>query len=162
MRVIGIDPGKKGCLVLLNEDGSYIDHLLMPLNMDGSLDAVTAHAFMRDVKQGAIEYVNAFGMPNQSSFVFGQGWGGLRACLEIQEIPYELVRPTAWLKSGPGMVAKKDGESKAQHQKRIKLNTIAWAMRLYPKIKWPKAFEKRSGLADAIGVARHVLPALTK
>ena len=153
--ILGIDPGKKGALVLLNDDLSYHDHIPMPLNADGSLDAVAAHAFMggKSLSSAGLEYVNAFGMPNQSSFVFGQGWGGLRACIEIRNIPYTLIRPTDWLKAGPGLTAKKDGEAKAAHQKRSKLTVIAWAMRLYPSIDCPESFDARSGLADAIGIA---------
>ena len=151
--ILGIDPGKKGALVRLHQDLSYDAHIAMPLNADGSLDALAAHDFMAGTAQAGIEYVNAFGMANQSSFVFGQGWGGLRACLEIRRRPYTLIRPADWLKAGPGLTAKKDGEAKAAHQKRSKLTVIAWAMRLYPSIDWPKSFDARSGLADAIGIA---------
>lgn len=93
MTYIGIDPGKKGSLALL-EDGrvsifSFDEDTY--INVLGKVDPHTAVC--------CLEHVGA--MPGQgvtSMFHFGENFGFIQGVLRAYKIPFELVRPQKWKK----------------------------------------------------------------
>lgn len=93
MIYIGIDPGKKGAMAII--DGTTI--VLVPFSGKDYIN--TIKQFPSLLTRVCIEHVSA--MPNQgvtSMFNFGQNFGYIRGLLEAFGIPYELVRPQKWKK----------------------------------------------------------------
>lgn len=93
MTYIGVDPGKKGSLALL-EDGKVS---IFPFSEDTYIDVlskVDPHNAMC-----CLEHVGA--MPGQgvtSMFHFGENFGFIQGVLRAYKIPFELVRPQKWKK----------------------------------------------------------------
>lgn len=98
MRVYaGIDPGKKGAMSLLFEDGTTQS---VPFDRDAyrvRLTWLTENGY--DIFC-VLERVSA--MPGQgtvSMFSFGENYGWIQGVLETLRIPYELVTPQKWKKA---------------------------------------------------------------
>lgn len=95
MIYIGIDPGKKGAIALLNGDTIHVS------TFDGKRYAAMLKS-AADSGEGAIcclEHVGA--RPGQgvtSMFSFGENFGFIQGLLTAYAIPYELVRPQKWKK----------------------------------------------------------------
>ena len=102
MRVIGIDPGITGALVLL-DDGVPIEWMHMPTVKSAKASRVNAVALAEFLKQEcdmvSIEQVHA--MPNQgvsSMFSFGHAAGTIAGVLGALQIPHMYVTPQKWKK----------------------------------------------------------------
>lgn len=93
MTYIGVDPGKKGSLTLL-DDGKVS---IFPFDEDTYITVlakVDPHA-----AACCLEHVGA--MPGQgvtSMFHFGENFGFIQGLLRAYKIPFELVRPQKWKK----------------------------------------------------------------
>ncbi|MNZ47731.1 hypothetical protein D3C78_654560 [compost metagenome] len=148
--IIGIDPGVTGSLVLLNDDGSYVDHLLMPVVKKGKSSRVNGAAVAgwlagKGVTHAYLESVQS--MPKQgvaSVFTFGHAAGLIEGVMTGALIPITLVLPTAWKKSA-GLI----GTDKDAARSR--------AVQLYPHIRELDLKGKGQALADSILIARHGL-----
>lgn len=92
MIYIGIDPGKKGALAIINGESVNIY----------PFDETTYNEILSGVDAPAVcclEHVGA--MPGQgvtSMFSFGENFGFIRGLLTAHGVPYELVRPQKWKK----------------------------------------------------------------
>lgn len=146
--VLGIDPGCGGALVLITEQGGYIDHLAMPTIKVGTKSRVNGAAVAAWVRQYGIThaYLEQVGaMPGQgtaSMFTFGHSAGVAEGILQGLNIPYTLVTPQAWKKSA-GLI----GSDKDAARSR--------AIQLYPGIRALDAKAKGQAIADALLIARH-------
>lgn len=92
---VGVDPGKRGALVVLFDDGT--DAVRIPFDEFLYRDALGALDPARTV--AVVEHVGA--MPGQGSvsmFSFGQNFGFILGLLTGYKIPYVLVRPQKWKK----------------------------------------------------------------
>lgn len=147
MRVIGIDPGATGALVML-EDGVPIEWEEMPVVKIGSTTRVNASA-VADFLQCSLAahvFVEAVhSMPKQgvaSSFNFGHNVGTIMGVLGALRIPHTLVTPQAWKKAA-GLIGTDKDASRAR------------ALQLWPD--WSELNKKAKGqaLADAALIARH-------
>ena len=95
---IGIDPGKKGAMAIINGVG---DIFVYPFD-----EQVYRNVLSDYQKVGSntlaiccLEHVSA--MPKQgvvSTFGLGENFGFIQGLLTAFEIPYELVRPAKWKK----------------------------------------------------------------
>ncbi len=145
--VLGIDPGCSGALVLVTEQGGYIDHLAMPTIKVGTKSRVNGAAVAAWVRQYGIThaYLEQVGaMPGQgtaSMFTFGHAAGVAEGILQGLNIPYTLVTPQAWKKSA-GLI----GSDKDAARSR--------AIQLYPEIRALDAKAKGQAIADALLIAR--------
>ncbi|MGS7939238.1 crossover junction endodeoxyribonuclease RuvC [Escherichia marmotae] len=145
--VLGIDPGCSGALVLVTEQGGYIDHLAMPTIKVGTKSRVNGAAVAAWVRQYGIThaYLEQVGaMPGQgtaSMFTFGHAAGVAEGILQGLNIPYTLVTPQAWKKSA-GLI----GSDKDAARSR--------AIQLYPKLRALDAKAKGQAIADALLIAR--------
>jgi crossover junction endodeoxyribonuclease RuvC len=116
---LGIDPGLRGGVAVLDGIGAVVLLRTMPLagrEVDGAelgrmvrgLRDLDAH---RDIRLAAVEHVGS--MPGQgvaSTFAFGAGWGVVRGVLAALGVPMQLVRPPAWKKAIlAGLTHDKDG-----------------------------------------------------
>ena len=101
MRIIGIDPGATGAIVLL-EDGEPIEWTEMPVVKIGSTTRVNAPAvagFIRSTGAKHIYVEAVHSMPKQgvaSSFNFGHSTGTIMGVLGAVGVSYTLVTPQAW------------------------------------------------------------------
>ncbi|EAA7887198.1 hypothetical protein MB90_003601 [Salmonella enterica subsp. enterica] len=146
--VLGIDPGCSGSLVLITEQGGYIDHLAMPTIKVGTKSRVNGAAVSAWVRKYGIShaYLEQVGaMPGQgtaSMFTFGHAAGVAEGILQGLNIPYTLVTPQAWKKSA-GLI----GSDKDAARSR--------AIQLYPELRALDAKAKGQAIADALLIARH-------
>ncbi|EDT6614029.1 hypothetical protein AH594_001510 [Salmonella enterica subsp. enterica] len=146
--VLGIDPGCSGSLVLITEQGGYIDHLAMPTIKVGTKARVNGAAVAAWIRQYGIThaYLEQVGaMPGQgtaSMFTFGHAAGVVEGILQGLNIPYTLVTPQSWKKSA-GLI----GSDKDAARSR--------AIQLYPELRALDAKAKGQAIADALLIARH-------
>jgi len=144
---LGIDPGCSGALVLIEQDGTFVDHLLMPVIVQGSTSRVNGaaiSAFLRGrrVKHAYIELVAS--MPKQgvaSTFTFGHAAGLVQGVVVGAEIPYTLITPNKW-KAAVGL----RGSDKDVARSR--------AVQLYPGLRILDTKAKGQAVADALFLAR--------
>lgn len=147
MRVIGIDPGATGAIVLL-EDGQPIEWAEMPVNKIGSTTRVNAAALTDFIASCCCThvYVEAVhSMPKQgvaSSFNFGHNVGTVMGVLGAMGLPHTLVTPQAW-KKAMGLIGTDKDAARAR------------AIQLWPK--WRELDKKGKGqaLADAALIAKY-------
>ena len=93
MIYIGVDPGQKGSLALL-EDGKVS---IFPFSEDTYIDVLSKVDPHNAVC--CLEHIGA--MPGQgvtSMFHFGENFGFIQGVLRAYKIPFELVRPQKWKK----------------------------------------------------------------
>ena len=146
--VLGIDPGCSGSLVLITEQGGYIDHLAMPTIKVGTKSRVNGAAVSAWIRQYGIShaYLEQVGaMPGQgtaSMFTFGHAAGVAEGILQGLNIPYTLVTPQSWKKSA-GLI----GSDKDAARSR--------AIQLYPELRALDAKAKGQAIADALLIARY-------
>jgi len=107
---LGIDPGLKGALALVDNSGQLLWTSALPVvtlkNGKHELDEGALKEKLLSAKGTAdmlvmahLEKVSA--MPKQgvtSMFTFGCGWGMVRGLLCGLGIPYDLITPQAWQK----------------------------------------------------------------
>ena len=147
MVILGIDPGCSGALVLITEQGGYIDHLNMPTIKVGTksrVNGAAAAAWLKkyQINKAFLEQVGA--MPGQgtaSMFTFGHAAGVAEGLLQGLNIPYTLVTPQAWKKAA-GLI----GSDKDAARSR--------AIQLYPELRFLDAKAKGQAIADALLIAR--------
>ena len=149
MRVIGIDPGASGAIVLL-ENGEPIEWTEMPTVKIGSATRVNAAALTDFIASCCCEHIyveSVHSMPKQgvaSSFNFGHSTGTVMGVLGAMGLPHTLVTPQAWKKSA-GLIGTDKDAARAR------------AIQLWPR--WTELNKKGKGqaLADAALIARHAL-----
>lgn len=127
MIVVGIDPGKDGGYVELDEAGAvlwrgrlYQDHALPRLEL---IQWERAHIFMERA-----QVMNREGRPTSSvsMFSYGQAFGEILGRIAILRIPLTLVRPADWsrmMHSGT-----KAGDTKKR--------SLEAAQRIFPHETW--------------------------
>jgi crossover junction endodeoxyribonuclease RuvC len=146
MRILGIDPGINGALVVI-EDGQPIEWLHMPTYMVGKANRVNCSAlgnFINGcrVDVAIIEKVGA--MPGQgvtSMFSFGHAVGSVMGVLGAFIIPTIQVTPQQWKKEA-GIIGKEKDGSRSK------------AIEIWPDWRELDAKIKGQALADAALIAR--------
>ena len=145
MRIIGIDPGATGALVLL-EHGHPIEWLDMPTTRIGTTTRVAAAAlahWIEDFRADHAYVESTHAMPGQgvtSMFNFGHSCGTVMGVLGAISMPHTMVTPQAWKQAAGLIGTDKDGAR-------------ARAMQLWPS--WRELDKKGKGqaLADAALIA---------
>lgn len=122
MMYVGIDPGVRGAVVILQRDGSIMWRA--PWNDAQELVWTVAQIadHYRGMKRIAVEHVQAqpkFGA--KASFRFGYHAGMVEALLTYKKLVYEFVRPSEWQR----MLRKEDGRNPKQRARNC-------AARLWP------------------------------
>ena len=113
MYIIGIDPGARGALVLLDADTNRVEHYAdMPAHdvtvAGQKRKSVDPHGLANIIRSWDGRYARVFGvleqvasMPKQgvaSTFAFGRASMAPEAAMAALEIPFNLVRPNVWKK----------------------------------------------------------------
>jgi hypothetical protein len=158
MKVLGIDNGLEGALVLL--DGPRVEKSVMPTmsKPSGKGNEYDIAAIIRQLeawKPDKAFLEKAQAMPASlrgrqqggvSSFSTGYGYGVMRGVLAALKIPHELVHPKTWQKLLFADMAKTD----------TKAASVAKAQQLWPSVDW-RATERckvlHHGLTDAALIA---------
>jgi crossover junction endodeoxyribonuclease RuvC len=147
MRVIGIDPGASGAIVML-EDDTPIEWTLMPTVKVGSASRVNASALAEFIRELEVDhvYIELVGaMPGQgvsSMFNFGHSTGTVMGVLGALGISHTLVTPQAWKKAA-GLIGKDKDAARAR------------AIQLWPNWRELDAKGKGQAFADAALIARY-------
>ena len=143
---MGIDPGLKGGIAVMGQDGSVVHVEKMPvIKADGS-SVIDFHTLGRIVKTHkpmfiCVEKVHA--MPKQgvsSVFTFGMGFGGILGIAAALGVPLVNVRPLAWQKVVLAGLDKDLGKARS----------ILHCKQRYPQIE---PAHKHDGIADALCIA---------
>lgn len=145
--LIGIDPGAKGAIVVMDRGFNLIEWDVMPTVKVGDVTRVNAAALAAilveyDSGRAFLEKVGA--MPGQgvsSMFSFGHAAGTASGVLAALHIETTLVAPAAWKKAA-GLI----GTDKDAARSR--------AIQLWPKWRDLDAKGKGQALADAALIAR--------
>lgn len=106
MIYIGIDPGKKGGVATISEDGVKV----YQWDDQRFIEDMRQHANWMDKCVAAVEKVGA--MPGQgvtSMFSFGQYYGFILGVLTAFGIPYQLVSPATWKREFGLLKSQKQG-----------------------------------------------------
>ena len=136
---IGIDPGKKGALAVL-ENGAVRAYPFDETAYIAVLGQVDPRAAVC-----CLEHVGA--MPGQgvtSMFHFGENFGFLQGLLRAYRIPFELVRPQKW--------------KKAFSITGDKNSSIQVCRRLFPEaslLRTPKCRKEDDNMAEALLLAEY-------
>ena len=141
MKVIGIDPGQKGALVIL--DGDIITLHQMPEDATGILAILSEHTTDSHV---FLEKAQAMpGQGNVSMFNYGVGFGTILGILTALKLPHTLVHPKTWCK------VMHQGTKADEAKKR----SLEAARRLYPHVEFirPRCRNPDEGYIDAILIA---------
>ena len=147
MRVIGIDPGASGAIVVL-EDDVPIEWTLMPTVKVGSASRVNASALADFINESQVDhvYVELVGaMPGQgvtSMFNFGHSTGTVMGVLGALGVSHTLVTPQAWKKAA-GLIGKDKDAARAR------------AIQLWPTWRELDAKGKGQAYADAALIGRY-------
>jgi crossover junction endodeoxyribonuclease RuvC len=147
MRVVGIDPGASGAIVVLEND-TPIEWMLMPTVKVGSASRVNASALADFIRGAEVDhvYVELVGaMPGQgvsSMFNFGHSTGTVMGVLGALEVPHTLVTPQAWKKAA-GLIGKDKDAARAR------------AIQLWPTWRELDAKGKGQAFADAALIGRY-------
>lgn len=170
---IGIDPGNKGGIAALGEDGAIDLCIIMPVAGKYIDPAALADiVYMRYSSCNVVaclEKVSA--MPGQgvsSTFTFGISYGIIMGVLAAMTIPYHLVTPQTWRKEvlvGLPHKAKQVGKvrtplDKARDKKAIKQAAIDYCRRTWPEqslLPTKRCTKPHDGMADALCIAEYAL-----
>jgi crossover junction endodeoxyribonuclease RuvC len=98
---LGIDPGQKGGIALVNYAGAIIQHFKFVNRTEHEIGEFVRQSCADNWPiRAAVEKVHS--MPKQgvsSSFKFGMGYGFVRGLLVAHQIPFVEVTPQAWQKA---------------------------------------------------------------
>ena len=155
MRYIGIDPGTKGALCLL--DLSNPKPLFIGLSPDNQYPQAIFTTLQLLLKQGpvkaAIEDVHSLpGMSAKSNFTFGGMLWRIRTILDCVDLPYELVQPKVWQKA-VGAPTRKSLDGKID----LKVAVANLAQTIYPsaELHGPRG-GLQDGRSDALMIAHYL------
>jgi crossover junction endodeoxyribonuclease RuvC len=156
VRIVGIDPGLSGALVVLDESVlEFYDTPTLQVKSGKSMKRViniheaASLLFAVWPELVIIEKVNAMPpgegqrMGATSAFNFGMGYGIWLGILAAFEFPYKQVTPQAWKK------LLMEGMSKEKDASRVR------AMELYPQVASYLKLAKHHGRADALLLAHY-------
>ncbi|WP_299730133.1 hypothetical protein [uncultured Endozoicomonas sp.] len=152
--IIGIDPGLKGGIAVLESDSKKIIRLEdMPVSPDGKKQKVNGYGLLKifggytrdTVEMVYLERVGA--RPGQgvvSMFSFGRSYGAVEATVSLLGLSLTYVTPQSW-KRRAGLVGAEKDASRGK------------VLDLYPDADVTR--KKDNGRADAVLIARYGEPA---
>ena len=141
MIYIGIDPGKKGGIAVLDGEDAPVAY---PYSDEILIDVLKAALCKTAKITAAVEKVGA--MPGQgvtSMFTFGTGYGFIQGALSALSSPYQLVPPKKW-----------KGEYSITADKK---QSIEVCRRLFPTLELIPCgcYKEHDGMAEAALIAEY-------
>lgn len=146
---LGVDPGKKGGLCLLDYEQRVIVLEPMPATRR---DLATLIRSLPSKTRAVVERQST--RPSQSSsraLTQGRGWGWLEMGLTMQDIKVQDVRPQDWVRAMK-IPPKRSVESRPQWKERLR----AKAQQLFPALElWttPKTRGRQLAVCDSLLIA---------
>lgn len=143
--IIGIDPGQRGGVAVLTEQGAVVFAYAMPIIetfIDEMRNTLSSDPFT------FVFIEKAQSMPGNkaaSMFNYGTHFGEMLGVLKTLQIPHELVHPRTWSKE-------LHAGTKAQD---TKLRSIEAARRLFPSEKTVRDNRPHDGIVEAILIAEY-------
>jgi len=145
---LGIDPGKKGGLVLISDSGKILDFKIMPTRKDGLIDHDAVYKFISPLTNINVflERAVSFGMGSVGAFNYGRGFAAIEISIELTGNKINYVYPQNWTR------ILHQGESKDLEPKERSLRV---AHNLFDIKKFPKSRTGKihDGLIDALLIA---------
>src|SRR5262245_47259039 len=133
-RVLGVDPGIRGGLAIVEFNGStapqLIDAVDIPVTGVGAkerVDALALRTWIQTYQPDHALIERGQAMPKQgasSGFKYGRACGPLEAAIALVGIPMTIIEPTAWKK----FHSLRGGEKEASRQRALMLFPTAHAM----------------------------------
>jgi hypothetical protein len=172
MNIIGIDVGKNGAMVMIDEKGEVTEIYTMPLFGKDYYDWIEIANILSDEKDEHvfIENVHAiYGASAGSTFTFGGGFHGIIAVVSTLQKPYTLVQPKEWqkvayqgiheIRKPPIRITKGKNIGKMKKgPKDTKAMSLVAAKRLFPNVDL-RASERckkpHEGIVDALLIAEY-------
>lgn len=144
MKIIGIDPGRKGAIVCLDDETTIARYANLPYRTDGVIEFDRLNQWTQgDHCPILLEDVHGRGKWGSNSvFTFGCNYGQLRAWIVIMKRSHILVLPKAWQKIAHAGLNEIDP----------KVNSFISFQRLNPRAKIRKT---QDGIVDAFHIARY-------
>lgn len=128
--IIGIDPGKSGGIVMLDECGSVVSCVKMPetpRDLYEHLVRLVSHAASEMSEPMVYVYIEKVGgIPGQgasSAFSFGVGCGHLEMALIALKLKTNYITPQKWQKMyqvGSSSITKSTSAEKREHKLKLK------------------------------------------
>jgi len=165
MITVGIDPGKSGGLMAVNDKGVVVLKEVMPIKADGTIDSdklfllISSVVGMEDEEEVrfGLEKVHAiFGMSAKSCFQFGMNFQACISALDIAGARWEFIQPKTWQKEVfEGMNEIKNSKGKRDTKKMA----LMACQRMYPDVDLTpteRATKAHDGLTDALCIAEYL------
>ena len=139
---LGIDPGQKGALAVVDEQGKAIALHDMPSNLIQTIALIRS---LPPIGRAALEEPFPGGkMSSVSCMTFGRTVGELRGILGCLNIPFCMVKPQDWQRVF-GVTGKSRGN-----------DSIGQCLELYPDAPLIVNSKRMDGRSDALLIARWV------
>lgn len=150
MKILGIDPGANGGLVIVDEDRRILAKIPMPLTGKKEIDIYGIDAFVHGYERLMTYVEHSQAIPGKISssaaFSFGRNFGEVIGWLKGRVMPFILVKPRVWQAvTHRGVVG--DGP---------KARSAVAASRLFPGVDFrsgPKSKRPHDGMIDAALIA---------
>lgn len=154
---IGVDIGKKGAIVGINDNLEVLFKYVMPLTKQKEIDLPELLKIFTDIATSyracivAVEDVHSiFGSSAKSNFQFGRSLGIIEGFVGAKEFSYLKVPPKTWQKIAHVGIPKSEDK---------KAMSLSAAKRLFPKVDFTAT--KRStvphdGIVDALLIAYYL------
>jgi hypothetical protein len=164
----GIDPGKKGGIVLLNKDGKFFGYHFIPKTKDNEIDIKKLNDIfkLKTFKDSyiTIEKVHAiFGSAAKATFDFGKTVGIKETILIVNNLQHDYVAPKDWQKvmfEGIEPIYK-SSKKKGRGTLETKLMAIEAYKKLFPSVdlyiteEGNKSKNVHDGICDALLIAEY-------
>jgi hypothetical protein len=154
-KIVGIDPGKQGGIAVIDfQEGSLHQLVKMPEGTHDLIGILSELVGDSPRLRVAVEEVSPFhGASSTSSFTFGRGFGRLEGVLDSLGIPWEPIKPQAWMR-GLRIPPRIKRGAKKESQKHFKLRLRDHARRLFPQASiWESSQSKQLEVCDALLIA---------
>jgi len=156
MKILGIDTGKRGGFVIIDESGKVIDKLIMPV-IDKEYDVTTILSFLEDHKDvdfAVIEKIHAmFQVPAKTTFEMGKGYGIVLGLLYNFKIKFYEVTPKQWQKKIHVNCLASRAKDKSYYIFNREFPELAETFKISPKGN--KTLKPHDGLIDALLIAEY-------
>lgn len=149
MKVIGIDPGLTGAIVVLS--GDEMETFSMPLQENKDVDFEKVRLILADIGSGHVflERAMPLAMGAKHAFNYGRGFMALELAVKLSGLAVTYVEPAKWVKLMHEGISK-DLKPKAK--------SLIAVQRLFPNLvakipKTPKSGKMHEGVVDALLIA---------
>lgn len=147
MKVLGVDPGQKGALCIIDTEAHTVFTLPVCLH-EGRIDVRTIGKFIHTHRPDIAYVEQVHGMPKHSSkgnFTFGVNHGLVLACIYFMDIPVRFIAPVTWKIAVLGS------------RSATKETAIEHVTSKYPTVDLfpPRKRTPHDGIADAVCIAEY-------